>query len=210
MTLQHLKSHKRSRSPISSSKMVNGSGLTQHTQLAPGVSCHSSSHTLMIPLIDNSTTTYPGYVICYSLSYYLLNIPQVCIQSENAVGYIKGQFQPLQGLCQQINSTCDHPLALAWVHTCVIIHTLAAQYEEAEKRLTSGSGFMMDFSINCMRGIIVSQSTILVGGMGRQQLLVCPLLNRSAIMSRRCYLWNCIHESPLSTSELQKGAFIRV
>jgi hypothetical protein len=56
---------------------------------------------------------------------------QVRIRSEHAVGYIKGRFQSLRGLQQLINSPRDYALALAWVRTCIIIHTLTAQYEEA-------------------------------------------------------------------------------
>ena len=37
------------------------------------------------------------------------------------------------GLHQQINSTRDYALALAWVCACIIIHSLAAQYEEAKE-----------------------------------------------------------------------------
>jgi hypothetical protein len=55
----------------------------------------------------------------------------VRIRSEHAVGYIKGRFQSLRGLRQQINSMRDHALALAWVRTCIIIHSLAVRYEEA-------------------------------------------------------------------------------
>jgi len=35
-------------------------------------------------------------------------------------------------LQQQINSECDHTLALAWVQACVIIHSFAACIEDSE------------------------------------------------------------------------------
>ena len=57
---------------------------------------------------------------------------QVCIRSEHAIGYLKGHFQSLWGLQQQINSECAHTLALAWVQACVIIHSFAAHTEDSE------------------------------------------------------------------------------
>jgi len=57
----------------------------------------------------------------------------VRICSEHAVGYLKGRFQSLQGLRQQINSAQDYALALAWVWVCIIVHSLAACYEEGEE-----------------------------------------------------------------------------
>lgn len=53
------------------------------------------------------------------------------IRSEHAVGYLKGWFQSLHGLCQQINSEWDYVLALSWVCTCLIIHSLAACIKDA-------------------------------------------------------------------------------
>ena len=52
------------------------------------------------------------------------------IRSEHAVGYLKGRFQSLRGLRQQINSERDYILALAWVRTCLIIHSFAARVED--------------------------------------------------------------------------------
>ncbi len=48
------------------------------------------------------------------------------IRSEHAVGYLKGQFQSLHGLHQQINSECDYKLVIAWIHACLIIHSFVA------------------------------------------------------------------------------------
>jgi G3E family GTPase len=49
------------------------------------------------------------------------------------MGFLKGQFQSLKGLQQQINCEKDLMLALAWVRTCLIIHSLAAQFEVVEE-----------------------------------------------------------------------------
>ena len=54
------------------------------------------------------------------------------IRSEHAVGYLKGRFQSLRGLRQQINSERDYILALAWVRTCLIIHSFAGRIEDDE------------------------------------------------------------------------------
>ena len=54
------------------------------------------------------------------------------IRSEHAVGYLKGWFQSLRGLRQQINSECEYMLALAWVRTCLIVHSFAACHEDHE------------------------------------------------------------------------------
>ena len=48
------------------------------------------------------------------------------------MGFLKGQFQSLQGLRQQINSERDYKLALSWVHACLIIHSLVSCMEDFE------------------------------------------------------------------------------
>ena len=45
------------------------------------------------------------------------------------MGYIKGCFCSLRGLRQQIDDSVDHERALAWVKTCIIIHTLISIIE---------------------------------------------------------------------------------
>jgi hypothetical protein len=45
------------------------------------------------------------------------------------MGYLKGQFQSLQGLRQDINSGCDFLLALTWVRVALVIHSLAFEVE---------------------------------------------------------------------------------
>lgn len=46
------------------------------------------------------------------------------MKSEHLVGYVKGHFCSLSGLCQQIDDSIDHECALAWVKACLVIHTL--------------------------------------------------------------------------------------
>ena len=46
------------------------------------------------------------------------------------MGYLKGWFQSLCGLCQQINSEHDYVLALVWIQTCLIIHLFSACMED--------------------------------------------------------------------------------
>ncbi len=46
------------------------------------------------------------------------------------MGYLKGWFQSLCGLHQQINSKCNYVLTLAWIQTCLIIHSFAAHVED--------------------------------------------------------------------------------
>ncbi|KJA13254.1 hypothetical protein HYPSUDRAFT_115878, partial [Hypholoma sublateritium FD-334 SS-4] len=54
-------------------------------------------------------------------NYHLL---QVRVKSEHAMGYIKGWFCSLQGLRQQIDTAQDHQCAIAWIKTCIVLHTL--------------------------------------------------------------------------------------
>ena len=44
----------------------------------------------------------------------------LCICSEHAMGYLKGQFQSLWQLCQNIDSEHDWLLALTWICVCII------------------------------------------------------------------------------------------
>ena len=46
------------------------------------------------------------------------------------MGYLKGRFSSLRGLHQQIGNATDHMRALAWVKTCIVIHTLVSIVEE--------------------------------------------------------------------------------
>lgn len=60
-------------------------------------------------------------------------VGQVRVKSEHAMGYLKGRFSSLRGLRQQIDDATDHKRALAWVKTCVIIHTLVSFIEEGDE-----------------------------------------------------------------------------
>lgn len=60
-------------------------------------------------------------------------VGQVHVKSEHAMGYLKGRFSSLRGLRQQIDDATDHKRALAWVKTCVIIHTLVSFIEEGDE-----------------------------------------------------------------------------
>lgn len=45
------------------------------------------------------------------------------------MGYLKGRFQSLKGLRQQIKNEIDHLHAVEWIHACIIIHTLIHEIE---------------------------------------------------------------------------------
>lgn len=66
------------------------------------------------------------------------------MRSEHAVGYLKGRMSSLRGLRQQIGDECDHNLALAWVHTCLIIHTLVGRIEGADEDGEWGDQLMLE------------------------------------------------------------------
>src|SRR5258708_39184288 len=89
------------------------------------VTCAIQSPIQLSPFNGELKYLLPGLLL-------LQPVFQVCIRSEHAIGYLKGCFQLLQGLQQQINSECDHTLALAWVWACVIIHSFAACIEDSE------------------------------------------------------------------------------
>ena len=49
------------------------------------------------------------------------------------MGYLKGRFSSLRGLRQQIDDARDHKRALAWVKTCIVIHTLVSLVENGNE-----------------------------------------------------------------------------
>jgi hypothetical protein len=57
----------------------------------------------------------------------------VRIKSEHAVGYLKGRFQSLKGLRQQIKDETDHLRAIELIRTCIVIHTLVHDIEHREE-----------------------------------------------------------------------------
>jgi hypothetical protein len=113
---------------------MNGCGQTQHTHWTAGVSHHTRGPTQHYPKTKHSITIYPGCVKCFIPSRTLLSIfEQVRVKSEHAMGYLKGRFSSLRGLRQHIGNTTDHKRALAWVKTCIIIHTLVSFVEEEDE-----------------------------------------------------------------------------
>jgi hypothetical protein len=63
----------------------------------------------------------------------LTDLKQVRVKSEHAMGYLKGRFSSLRGLRQQIDNATDHKRALAWVKTCIVIHTLVSFIERGDE-----------------------------------------------------------------------------
>jgi len=49
------------------------------------------------------------------------------------VGYLKGRFCSLRGLRQQIDGTLGHERAIAWIKTCLVIHTLVSKIEHGSE-----------------------------------------------------------------------------
>jgi hypothetical protein len=45
------------------------------------------------------------------------------------MGFLKGRFASLRGLRQQIDSPRDHKRTLAWIKTCIVIHSLISFIE---------------------------------------------------------------------------------
>jgi hypothetical protein len=54
----------------------------------------------------------------------------VRIKSEHAVGHLKGRFQSLKGLRQQIKNETDHLRAIEWIRACIVLHTMIHEIEE--------------------------------------------------------------------------------
>jgi hypothetical protein len=46
------------------------------------------------------------------------------------MGYLKGHFQSLRGLRQQIKNPRDHKIALAWIRVCLILHNKILDIEQ--------------------------------------------------------------------------------
>jgi hypothetical protein len=46
------------------------------------------------------------------------------------MGYLKGRFQSLRGLRQQIKDPRDHKMALAWIKACLILHNKILDVEQ--------------------------------------------------------------------------------
>ena len=131
MTQLHSKNLMHSRMLTDFSVMVSGCGVIQHMPCYHGAWCLISAHNLLSHPIANPTIIYQQSVAYVTYLYKILCL-QVHIRSKHAVGYLTGQIQSLHGLCQQTNSECEYMLTLAWVRTCLIVHSLATSHEDHE------------------------------------------------------------------------------
>jgi hypothetical protein len=61
-----------------------------------------------------------------TFNYYLSRIR---VHSEHAIGYLKGRFNSLRGLRQQVLNERAHELALMWVKACMVLHMLCWRIE---------------------------------------------------------------------------------
>lgn len=59
------------------------------------------------------------------------NISKIRIRSEHAIGLLKGRWQSLHKLRIQICNNQRHLFAIAWIRTCIILHNLTIDYQEA-------------------------------------------------------------------------------
>ena len=57
----------------------------------------------------------------------------VRIRSEHAIGFLKGRFQSLKGLCINVWDERTHKFARYWIAACIGLHAFA-MHCEAEKR----------------------------------------------------------------------------
>jgi len=61
------------------------------------------------------------------------HISMICIQSEHAIGFLKGWFHSLKNLCVAIRDKNGHKIATYWVATCVALHAFAMQCEDDDR-----------------------------------------------------------------------------
>src|SRR5260221_2759868 len=108
------------------------------------VTCNIQSPIQLAPFHGELKYLLPGLLL-------LQPVFQVCIRSEHAIGYLKGCFQLLQGLQQQINSECDHTLALAWVWACGITIYFPPALETSWIRPVFWDGFIQGLQVQGLR-----------------------------------------------------------
>jgi hypothetical protein len=60
------------------------------------------------------------------------HVLMVRIHSEHAIGFLKGQFQSLKGLCIRIKNRKSHQYTTYWIAACIGLHTFAMQWEAEE------------------------------------------------------------------------------
>lgn len=101
------------------------------------------------------------------------------MKSEHAMGYIKGRFSSLRGLCQQIDNAVDHARALAWIKTCIVIHTLISFIESGSE----DSDFVDELIAEgrdapvAPENELVAESVRETRGQGRREQLKADLFN---------------------------------
>jgi hypothetical protein len=60
------------------------------------------------------------------------HLSMVCIRSEHAIGFLKGQFHSLKSLRVRIKDQKSHKFATYWIAACVGLHTFAMMCEDEE------------------------------------------------------------------------------
>ncbi|KIK58415.1 hypothetical protein GYMLUDRAFT_128049, partial [Collybiopsis luxurians FD-317 M1] len=60
-------------------------------------------------------------------------VSRLCICSEHAIGFLKGQLPSLKDLCISIVDKKSHKLATYWGVSCIIVHNFAMAGEEEER-----------------------------------------------------------------------------
>ena len=61
------------------------------------------------------------------------HISIVCIHSEHAIGYLKGQLYALKHLRLCISNEHSHKFTTYWIALCIVIHAFAMQCEAKEQ-----------------------------------------------------------------------------
>ncbi|KAE9396662.1 hypothetical protein BT96DRAFT_824371, partial [Gymnopus androsaceus JB14] len=60
-------------------------------------------------------------------------VSNLCICSEHAIGFLKGQFHSLKNLCVNINSSNSHCFATFWIIGAIGVHSFAMQCKAEER-----------------------------------------------------------------------------
>ena len=103
---------------------MNGCGPTRLKRWIAGVLHHTKNPMLCWQKTKRSIIIYAGY-FCLNHIWNYSKQSQIGLCKVGAcMGYLKGQFSSLWRLHQQIDNAIDHKCALAWVKTCIVIHTL--------------------------------------------------------------------------------------
>ena len=61
------------------------------------------------------------------------HVLMVCIRLEHAIGFLKGHFHSLKGLCVRIKDRRSHQFATHWVAACIGLHAFSMQCEARER-----------------------------------------------------------------------------